>query len=123
MKRRWQVDESVYARDEAEAIYNETRALQAGIDKKEQSIGLLQEKTELDSKATAARPAQAGVFLNKTEEVYNRIQALSIQIENNHRQINSALREAIDLTNSSANDSAFEASAINASLPSSNLSR
>ena len=96
--------------------------MQAEIDKKEQNIRLLQEKTELDSKATAASAAQAGVFLNKTEEVYNRTQALSIQIENNQRQINATLQEARDLANSSANDSAFEASAINASLPSSNLS-
>jgi hypothetical protein len=115
-------DKSVSARDEAEAIYNETRTLQAEIDKKEQNIRLLQEKTELDSKATAASAAQAGVFLNKTEDVYNRTQALSIQMENNQRQIKIALQEAGDLANSSANDSAFEASAINASLPSSNLS-
>ena len=115
-------DESVSARDEAEAIYNETRTLQAEIDKKEQNIRLLQEKTELDSKATAASAARAGVFLNKTENVYNRTQALSIQIENNQRRINATLQEARDLANLSANDSAFEASAINASLPSSNLS-
>lgn len=116
-------DESVSARDEAEAIRNETRTLQAEIDKKEQNIRLLQEKTELDSKATAASAAQAGVFLNKTEEVYNRTQALSIQIENNQRQINATLQGARDLAYSSANDSAFEASAINASLPNSNVSR
>ena len=115
-------DESVSARDEAEAIYNETRTLQAEIDKKEQNIRLLQEKIELDSKATAASAAQADVFLNKTEGVYNRTQALSIQIEDNLRQIKTTLQEARDLANSSANDSAFEASAINASLPSSNLS-
>jgi hypothetical protein len=121
-------DESVSARDEAEAVYNETRALQAEIDKKEQNIRLLQEKTELDAKATAASAAQAGVFLNKTEEAYNRTQTLSIQIENNQRQINSTLQEVRDLANSSANDSAFEALAIealaiNASLPRCNLSR
>jgi len=115
-------DESVSARDKAEEIYNETRALQAEIDKKEQNIRLLQEKTELDSKATAASAARADVFLNKTEEVYNRTQALSIQIENNLRQINATLQEVRDLANSSANVSAFEASAINAGLPSSNLS-
>jgi hypothetical protein len=115
-------DESVSARDKAEAIYNETRTLQAEIDKKEQNIRLLQEKTELDSKATAASAARAGVFLNKTENVYNRTQALSIQIENNQRRINATLQEARDLANLSANDSAFLASAINASLPSSNLS-
>ena len=115
-------DESVSARDKAEAIYNETRTLQAEIDNKEQNIRLLQEKTELDSKATAASAARAGVFLNKTENVYNRTQALSIQIENNQRRINATLQEARDLANLSANDSAFLASAINASLPSSNLS-
>jgi hypothetical protein len=115
-------DESVSARDEAEAIYNETRALQAEIDKKELNIRLLQEKTESDSKATAASASRAEVFMNKTEEVYNRTQALSIQIENNLRQINATLQELRDLANSSANVSAFEASAINASLPSSNLS-
>jgi hypothetical protein len=96
--------------------------LQTEIDEKEQNIQLLQEKTESDSKATATSAAQAGVFLNKTEEVYNRTQALSIQIENNLRQINATLQELRDLANSSANVSAFEASAINASLPSSNLS-
>jgi hypothetical protein len=116
-------DESVSARDEAEAIYNETRELQAEIDKKEQNIRLLQEKTELDSKETAASAAQAGVFLNKTEEVYNRTQALSIQIENNLRQIKTTLQEARDIASSSANDSAFEAFAINASLPNCNVSR
>jgi predicted RND superfamily exporter protein len=115
-------DESVFARDEAEAIYNETRELQAEIDKKEQNIRLLQEKTELYSKETAASAAQAGVFLNKTEKVYNRTQALSIQIENNLRQIKTTLQEARDIANSSANDSAFEASAINASLPNNNVS-
>jgi len=115
-------DESVSARDEAEAIYNETRTLQAEINKKEQNIRLLQEKTELDSKATAASAAQADVFLNKTEGVYNKTQALSIQIEDNLRQIKTTLQEARDLANSSAYDSAFEASAINTSPPSSNLS-
>ena len=109
-------DESVSARDEAEAIYNKTQALLAEIDKKEQNIRLLQEKTELDAKATAANAAQAGIFMNKTEEVYNKTQALSIEIENNLRRIETTLQEARDYANTSANAPAIDASTIDACL-------
>ncbi|HEX7445365.1 MAG TPA: hypothetical protein VF300_03160 [Methanothrix sp.] len=112
-------DESVSARDEAEAIYNETQALLAEIDKKEQNIHLLQEKTELESKATAANAAQARIFMNKTEEVYNKTQALSIEIENNLRKIKDTLQEARDYANTSAGD----ASVIDATQASCNMSR
>ena len=95
-------DESVSARDEAEAIYNKTQTLLAEIDKKEQNIRLLQEKTELESKATFANAAQARIFMNKTEEVYNKTQALSIEIEDNLRRIETTLQEARDYANTSA---------------------
>ena len=107
-------DESVSARDEAEAIYNETQALLSEIDKKEQIIQSLQKNAKTDAKASAASATQAGVFLNKTKEVYNKTQALSIQIEDNLRQIKNILQEARGYANEYANDSA-NASAINAS--------
>lgn len=121
-------DESVSARDEAEAIYNKTQTLLAEIDKKEQNIRLLQEKTELESKATFANAAQARILMNKTEEVYKKTQALSIEIENNLRRIETTLQEARDYANTSdgdasvGDDSAGDSSAIDAIQASSNMS-
>jgi vacuolar-type H+-ATPase subunit I/STV1 len=109
-------DESVSAREDAKAILNETQALLAEINKKEQNIQSLQKIAESDRKATAGIAAQAGVFLNRTEEVYNKTQALSMEIEGNLRQINDTLQEVKAYAYASANASAVNASSFNASL-------
>lgn len=88
-------DESVAARDEAKAILNETRALLDEIKSKEQNIQSLQKIAESDREATAASAAQAGAFLNKTDEIYRKIMALSVEIEDNLREVKTTLQEAI----------------------------
>ena len=86
-------DEAVSARDEAKAIYNETRALLAEIKEKEQNILSMQKKAESDREATAASAAQAGAFLNRTDEIYRMITAISVEIEDNLSEIKTTLQE------------------------------
>jgi hypothetical protein len=86
-------DEAVSARDEAKAIYNETRALLEEINSKEQNIQSLQKSVEADREAAAASAAQAGAFLNKTDEIYGMIMALSVEIEDNLSEIKTTLQE------------------------------
>jgi len=109
-------DESVSARDEAKAINNETRALLEEVNRKEQNIQSLQKRAEADREAAAASAAQAGAFLNRTDEIYGMIMALSVEIEDNLSEIKTTLQEVgayiddIDASRDASTDASIDAS-------------
>jgi len=69
-------DEAVSARDQARAQYEEAQVLLAKIEKSEQIVGELQNKTEASTRAAAVSASQAENFLNKTEEACSQMKSM-----------------------------------------------
>jgi len=68
--------EAVSARDQARAQYEEAQVLLAKIEKSEQIVGELQNKTEASTRAAAVSASQAENFLNKTEEACSQMKSM-----------------------------------------------
>lgn len=69
-------DEALSARDQARTQHEGAQALLAKIEKSEQRVGELQNKTEISARAAAVSAIQAENFLNKTEEAYTQMRSM-----------------------------------------------